>query len=181
MLYKNINPDNMQNPNIGQQFIPMQGMPPQNQQTMPMQNISPQSEQPAPMQSLPLFLQQPTGQPLYMQQPTMPFNAYQQQMRPMAMNQIPAGQPVRFTDFEQLAMLENLPITSESLQYMNGFLRTQIGRRVKVEFLIGTNSFVDKEGTLLGVGVNYIIINETDTDDITVCDFYNIKFVRFYY
>ena len=89
---------------------------------------------------------------------------------------------IRFTDFEQLSMIsEGIPITAESIQYLNGFLRTQIGRRVRIEFLIGTNMYIDKEGILLGVGVNYVLINETDTDDITVCDFYNIRFVKIYY
>lgn len=74
-----------------------------------------------------------------------------------------------------------MPVTVESLQYMNGFMRTQIGRKVTVEFLIGTNSFVDKTGTLLAVGANYILINETETDDILLCDFYSIKFMKFYY
>lgn len=72
-------------------------------------------------------------------------------------------------------------VTGESLQYLNGFLRTQIGRPVKVDFLIGTNTLVDRTGILLGVGANYILINEEETDDIVACDFYNIKFVKFYY
>lgn len=72
-------------------------------------------------------------------------------------------------------------ITAENIQYMNGFLRTQIGRPVKVDFLIGTNTLVDKSGILLGVGVNYILIQEAETDDLLVCDFYNIKFIKFYY
>ena len=74
-----------------------------------------------------------------------------------------------------------MPMTVESLQYLNGFLRTQIGRRVRVEFLLGTNTMTDRSGTLLGVGANYILINESDTDDLLACDFYNIKFIRFYY
>lgn len=74
-----------------------------------------------------------------------------------------------------------MPMTAESLQYMNGFLRTQIGRPVKVDFLIGTNTLVDRTGILLGVGVNYILINEIETDDVVACDFYNIKFIKFYY
>lgn len=73
------------------------------------------------------------------------------------------------------------PISAESLQYMNGFLRTQIGRAVQVEFLVGTNNMVTRSGILLGVGANYILLNETETDDILACDFYNIKFIRFYY
>jgi hypothetical protein len=74
-----------------------------------------------------------------------------------------------------------MAMTAESLQYMNGFLRTQIGRQVRVDFLIGTNTLVDRSGTLLAVGINYILINESDSDDIVACDFYNIKFIKFYY
>ncbi|MGX8700608.1 hypothetical protein [Caproiciproducens sp.] len=72
-------------------------------------------------------------------------------------------------------------VTPDSLQYLNGFLRTQIGRPVLVTFLVGTNTLTDRTGTLLGVGINYILIRETRTDDILACDFYNIKFIRFYY
>ena len=73
------------------------------------------------------------------------------------------------------------PVTAESLQYLNGFLRTQIGRRVSIDFLVGSNTIVTKSGFLLGVASNYILINELDTNDLTTCDFYNIKFIRFYY
>ena len=72
-------------------------------------------------------------------------------------------------------------IPAESLQYMNGLLRTQIGRPVQVEFLVGTNNMVTRSGILLAVGANFILINEAETDDILACDFYNIKFIRFYY
>lgn len=78
-------------------------------------------------------------------------------------------------------LTQPMPMTTESLQYLNGFLRTQIGRRVRVEFLLGTNTLTDRTGTLLGVGANYILINESDSDDLLACDFYNIKFIRFYY
>ncbi len=74
-----------------------------------------------------------------------------------------------------------MSITADSLQYLNGFIRTQIGRPVKVDFLIGTNTMLDKAGILLGVGVNYILLLESETDDVVACDFYNIKFIKFYY
>lgn len=73
------------------------------------------------------------------------------------------------------------PVTPESIQYLNGFIRTQIGRRVTIDFLVGSDNLVSKSGYLLGVAQNYILINELDTNDITTCDFYNIKFIRFYY
>ncbi len=73
------------------------------------------------------------------------------------------------------------PVTQESIQFLNGFIRTQIGRRVSIDFLVGSNQIVTKNGFLVGVATNYILINELDTNDITACDFYNIKFIRFYY
>ena len=79
------------------------------------------------------------------------------------------------------SMTQPQSIPAESLQYMNGFLRTQVGRPVQVDFLVGTNSIVTRSGILLAVGANFILINETETDDILACDFYNIKFVRFCY
>lgn len=82
----------------------------------------------------------------------------------------------QITDFSR-----PFPVTAESIQYLNGFIRTQIGRRVQVDFLIGNNELVTKDGFLLGVGANYILLNEIGTNDITAADFYNIKFIRFLY
>ena len=73
------------------------------------------------------------------------------------------------------------PVTAESIQYLNGFIRTQIGRRAQIQFLVGSTDIVEKDGFILGVGANYILINEIGTNDITACDFYNIKFIRFLY
>lgn len=83
--------------------------------------------------------------------------------------------------FQQPIPITQLPPETYDMQYLNQFLSTQIGRYVTVEFLIGTNSFLDRSGILLAVGTNYILLQEANTDDILACDFYNIKFVRFYY
>lgn len=77
-------------------------------------------------------------------------------------------------------LTQPMPMTLNSLQYLNAALRTQIGRKVTVDFLIGTNTFVDRTGTLLAVGANYIIINEIESDDLLFCDYYSIKFVKAY-
>lgn len=69
-------------------------------------------------------------------------------------------------------------LTLSSIQYLNGALQTQVGNRVQVQFLIGTNTFQDRMGVLLAVGADYIILNEIETDDILFCDFYTIKFVK---
>lgn len=72
------------------------------------------------------------------------------------------------------------PGDAESMQYLNGFLRMQVGSRIKAEFLVGTNTYLDKSGKLVAVGANYIVLQEAMTDDLLVCDFFNIKFVTIY-
>ncbi|WP_053956489.1 hypothetical protein [Inediibacterium massiliense] len=68
----------------------------------------------------------------------------------------------------------------DDINYTQGYLRTQIGQYVKVEFLIGTNMLIDREGTLMDVGISYIILQEPETDDLVLCDIYSIKFVRIF-
>lgn len=70
-------------------------------------------------------------------------------------------------------------LTLTSTEYLNGFLRTQIGKRVRVEFLIGTGTLLDRTGTLIGVGANYINLKLIESDDIMTCDFFSIKFITF--
>lgn len=72
-------------------------------------------------------------------------------------------------------------VTRESLQYLNGFIRTQIGRRVTIDFLLGSDTLTSKTGYLLAVAQNYLLLNELDTNDVTACDIYTMKFIRFYY
>lgn len=64
--------------------------------------------------------------------------------------------------------------------YTQAFLRTQIGKRVRVEFLVGTNTFIDRSGTLEDVGISYIVLREAETNDRVMCDLYSIKFVTFF-
>lgn len=73
-----------------------------------------------------------------------------------------------------------LGISSESVQFLNGFLRTQIGNRMKVEFLVGTNTYLEKSGKLVAVGANFIVLQEAMSDDLLVCDFFTIKFITIY-
>jgi len=71
-------------------------------------------------------------------------------------------------------------LTLESTEYLNGYLRTQIGKKVSVAFLIGTESYIDKSGTLLAVGANFILIKQAGSNEIVSCDFYAIKFITIY-
>lgn len=71
-----------------------------------------------------------------------------------------------------------LPPVVRDQEYLQGYLMTLIGEYVRVDFLIGTNTFIDKEGRLLDVGVDYIVLQEAESDDYVVGDLYSIKFVK---
>ena len=61
--------------------------------------------------------------------------------------------------------------------YTPAFLREQIGKLMRVEFLIGTNNLVDRIGILEDVGASYILLRSIESDTITYCDIYSIKFI----
>lgn len=68
-----------------------------------------------------------------------------------------------------------------AIQYVNGFYRTQIGRYVRVEQLMGSNTLDTQEGYLIGVGINYILLQEAPTGNILIVDIYGIKNMYVYY
>ena len=68
-----------------------------------------------------------------------------------------------------------------SIQYMNGIFRTQIGRYVRVQQLVGSNTTEDQEGFLIGVGINYIILQDYSDGNIRIIDIYGIKNMYVYY
>lgn len=72
------------------------------------------------------------------------------------------------------------PVTTDT-GYIQGYLKTVIGRPIKAQFILGTNMFVDREGILEDVGIDHIVIREARTDDLLIADLYSIKFVTVYY
>jgi len=63
------------------------------------------------------------------------------------------------------------------LQYLNGFLRSQLGQRVTVEFASPAGQVLQKTGRLLQVGYNYIALSEEQGDGYTLFDFFGIRFI----
>ncbi|OMH22093.1 hypothetical protein AC231_08850 [Clostridium pasteurianum] len=66
------------------------------------------------------------------------------------------------------------------IEYTQGYLRTIIGRRVSVTFLLGTGSLTDRSGILTRVGISYIILRQSQTNTDVLCDIYSIKFVNIF-
>jgi hypothetical protein len=182
--------------------MPMQGSMPMMQGSMPMmQGSMPMMQGAMPMMqgSMPMqgFMGMPTMQSPMMQtpyninQPMTPMMPPMSQGAGMFTPGFPSsGMPTQ-TQMQQPegpsvipgATFPQAPGSPVYLDpnYMQGHLRTLVGRYVKVEFLIGTNSLIDREGVLIEVGISYIVLREAQTDDNLMCDIFSIKFVRVYY
>ena len=78
---------------------------------------------------------------------------------------------------QSLNQQENRPETLKNPIYTPAFLREQIGKLMRVEFLIGTNNLVDRIGILEDVGASYILLRSFENDSLVYCDIYAIKFI----
>ncbi|WP_315117329.1 hypothetical protein [uncultured Clostridium sp.] len=78
-------------------------------------------------------------------------------------------------------VVQPAPPVQRDVNYTQGWLTTQIGKYVKIEFLIGTNMLIDREGTLTEVGISYVVIRESGTKNTVMCDIYAIKFVTVFF
>ena len=61
--------------------------------------------------------------------------------------------------------------------YTPAFLREQIGKLMRVEFLIGTDNLTDRIGILEDVGASYILLRSVESNNLIYCDIYAIKFI----
>ncbi|WP_055669938.1 hypothetical protein [Desnuesiella massiliensis] len=104
----------------------------------------------------------PMPMPMQTQQPQQP-QQLQQPQQPPSDFEVAPGSP-----------------TVLGVGYTQGFLRTQIGKRVKVTFLIGTNTTQDRDGVLTEVGISYIVLRDLLANYLTMADIYSIKFVNIY-
>lgn len=88
-----------------------------------------------------------------------------------------AGQIQTTEDMNPYTVAPGSPIVLGP-QYFQGYLRTLVGRRMKVTFFLGEDISMDLVGQLLFVGAEHFIIREVETDDLTSCDFETLTFVE---
>lgn len=62
----------------------------------------------------------------------------------------------------------------------SGYLCNACGSFVRIEFLFGENTHIEKTGILKTVGKDFIVLSETGTDNSIVCSMHNIKFINIY-
>ncbi len=78
---------------------------------------------------------------------------------------------------QEVEINQNSPEVLTNNIYTPAFLRQQIGKLVRVEFLIGTNNLTDRIGILEDVGASYILLRAIESGVLTYADIYSIKFV----
>jgi len=72
---------------------------------------------------------------------------------------------------------QNSPEILTNNIYTPAFLREQIGKLMRVEFLIGTTNLTDRIGILEDVGASYILLRSVESNNLIYCDIYAIKFI----
>jgi hypothetical protein len=78
--------------------------------------------------------------------------------------------------------MEEVPLSPvlTNIGYTQAYLKTLIGKKVRITFLIGTNQLVDRVGTIMEVGISYIVLKQFAANTTVMCDLYSIKFVDIY-
>lgn len=71
----------------------------------------------------------------------------------------------------------DMPEVLKNPIYTPGFLRTQIGKLMRVVFLIGSSSLDDRVGILEEVGASYIVLRSVEGNIKLYGDLYAIKFI----
>ena len=71
----------------------------------------------------------------------------------------------------------NSPEILTNTIYTPAFLRQQIGKLMRIEFLVGTNNMTDRIGFLEDVGASYILLRSFEGDSFIYADIYAIKFI----
>ncbi len=77
----------------------------------------------------------------------------------------------------EITLDQNSPEILTNPIYTPAFLREQIGKLMRIEFLIGTNNLIDRIGILQDVGASYILLRSVENDSLVYCDIYSIKFI----
>lgn len=94
-------------------------------------------------------------------------------------NPLHSSRQITQSDDNQFEVAPGSPIILGP-EYTQGYLRSIIGKKVLIEFLVGTDGATDRSGILTDVGATYIILQETETGNRVLCDIFSIKFVTIF-
>lgn len=98
-------------------------------------------------------------------------------------SQAPSAFPAPSGQQNPLFDASNIRIESEEgmsfvPNHLTNFLRSQIGKLMEIQFLMGSGGMTERSGKLVVVGNNYVVLEESGRNSYIACDYYSIKFVR---
>ena len=151
-----------------------------------------------PQQQAAPMPQQMMPQNMPMQQPMMQQQAPQTQMQQHFTTPLTYEQMTPYMSLTRMTPAENSPmftvpqtpmttqefqetVDSTDVQSYLGFMRTQMGRYMRIEQLMGSNNVEQRFGFLVGIGTNYIILQEITSGNIMVVDLFTIRLTYIYY
>lgn len=73
-------------------------------------------------------------------------------------------------------IIQGPPPASEK-GYVPYYLKSNIGKNVRAEFIIGSSQYTDRTGKLIEVGINYFVLDDVNSRTHVMCDLYSVKFV----
>ncbi|MPW25383.1 hypothetical protein GC105_06240 [Alkalibaculum sp. M08DMB] len=119
------------------------------------------------------------GMPPFSMQPAMPPTGMQPGMQPAMppMGMQPGMQPA-MPPMGMEPRVPGPPVLGPN--YIQGYLRRFIGQYVRIDFIVGTGMFIDRDGILREVGIDFVQMEEVQTGNILIGDLYSIKFVTVY-
>lgn len=102
----------------------------------------------------------------------------------MAQNNINGMRELALINANERGGINTPPMEDFNTEAMQGsfqqILSENLGQYVVVEFLIGTQSMVEKAGILYAVGRSFLTLFEETSQTFVVCDIFSVKFVTFY-
>lgn len=69
------------------------------------------------------------------------------------------------------------PPPASETGYIPNYLKRNIGKNIRAEFIIGADQYTDRTGILTEVGNNYFVIHDVNSRTDIMCDLYSVKFV----
>ncbi len=127
-----------------------------------------------PRHQIPMMPRRYTPMPMYVAPYSPPL-----QPAPFTPQSLPTTEDIDSTEAGDFEIAPGAPVQTD-INYTQGYLESKIGEYVKIEFLIGTDLLIDREGILKDVGISYVVLQESGTNDELMADLYSIKFVRIF-
>ena len=93
---------------------------------------------------------------------------------------MPENNAAPYESYPETPVTSQPPPNNVDPETIQEIIALSVGNYVVVEFLVGTQNIVRKEGVLTAVGVSWLVLYDESTGTSIVCDMYSVKFVTYF-